>query len=587
VLVGVIGMQQDLIIWSVVSLFRVSFHVSTMATRLSNKVITQFFFEQAGDGEDKDLWTCKKCEKNKRKNNGYTNLINHLKTCVGPDFKEMVANHVREQKGAKKQASISAFVISNDKERRAHQIMQWMVCRNMPLCEIDNPLTRDILSPEPFCAKTMKKWILNTAKLTESVIGKVLREASPITLLMDGWTSDGTSTHYIAMFAGFINQHGDYEEVLLGMQPMLDEEELGANAHIELFDSTLDLYGLHKDNVVCFVADNCSTNKAIATKWGIPMVGCASHRFNLAVKHWIKEQFQVDNRGHKTYLSDALDKLSILMGKACNLKSAAKLRELTQDAHGREYAAKKDNATRWTSVMVMVDRYIKIREQLKVVDALDDYQLSKAEHKIIQEVAKPNFIILFQLTKGLQFATMDLLFVREEFDLILGDESFECMEKYLAPDADIVCNPAFESGVVKIMRGDTLSVTEAHACRFLKKDSVDSNPMEDSEDSRELSTLEKLEQHRKRHKSHHHSCFSSGTSNKAYIDAFKLISPTSNSCERLFSEAKYILVPHRRGMSPITFEAILYLKKNKKYWDVNTVAKAMRLEPEEVEEVEE
>jgi hypothetical protein len=555
-----------------------------MATKLSNKVITQFFFEQEAASENKELWTCKKCAQVKKTNNGYTNLINHLKSCVGSDYKEMVTAHVREQKGAKRQATISSFVINNEKERRAHQIMEWLVCRNMPLCEIDNPLTRNILSPDPFCAKTMKKWIGNTATLAASAIGKILKEAGSITLLMDGWTSDGTSTHYIAMFAGFINQQGDYDEVLLAMQPMLDEEELGANAHIELFDSTLEWYGLDKTNVVCFVADNCATNQAIAAKWGIPMVGCASHRFNLAVKHWIKEQFQVDGRGHKTYLSDALDKLSVLMGKACNLKSAAKLRELTMDAHGREYAAKKDNATRWTSVMVMVDRYLKIRDQLKVVDALDEYQLSKAQHKIIQEVAKPNFIILFQLTKGLQFATMDLLFVREQFDLLLWDKDFACMKKYLAPDADIVCNPAFESGVVKIMRGETLTVSEAHACRYLKKETVSDTPMEDAVavGSTELTTLEKLHQHRKRHKSQHHSCSSLGSSNKAYIDVFKLISPTSNTCERLFSEAKYILVPQRRGMSPVTFESIIFLKKNRKYWDVNTVAKAMRM-AEEVE----
>jgi len=272
------------------------------------------------------------------------------------------------------------------------------------------------------------------------------------------------------------------------------------------------------------------------------------------VKHWISEQFQVDGRGHKTYLSDALDKLSTLMGKACNLKAAAQLRELTFDAHGREYAAKKENATRWTSCMVMVDRYLKIRDQLKVVDALDDYQLSKAEHKIIQEIAKLNFTILFQLTKNLQFANMDLLFVREEFDLILGDEDFKCMEKYLAPDADIIANPAFESGLIKIMRGDTLSLAESHACRFLKKknsEQQDCTTDADDGDSEELSTLEKLQRHRKKHKSHR-SGNPSSSANKAYIDVFKLVSPTSNTCERLFSEAKYILVPHRRGMSPIT-----------------------------------
>jgi len=548
---------------------------------LKSKVIAQFFFEQEEDAEDKNVWTCKKCQKERRTSNGWTNLVTHVKTCVGGDYEGMVAAHLRENKGAKKQAAIDSFLISNDKERRAHQIIEWMVLRNMPLCEIDHPLTRSILAPEPFCAKSIKKWILNTAKQTEETISKVLKEAGFVTLLMDGWTSDGTSTHYIAMFAGFIDAQGKYDEVLLSMQPMLDEEELGADAHIELFESTLSLYGLNKDNVVCFVGDNCATNQAIARKWGIPMVGCASHRFNLAVKHWINEQYQVDGRGKKTYLKDALDKLSILMGKACNLKAAAKLRELTYDAHGREYAAKKENATRWTSVMEMTDRYFKIRLELKAVDALDEYQLSKAENLILQEVAKPNFLIFYQLTKTLQFHSMDLLFVREEFDLILGDEDFHCMEKYLAPDAPIVACPSFESGLIKIMRGDTLSVAEETACRFLlkKKDVAHDSSEDEDDDTQELSTLEKLQRHRKKLKTHRSSNTHS-SANKNYIDVFKLISPTSNSCERLFSEAKYILIPQRRGMSPVTFESLIYLKKNRKFWNVNTVARAMKMNAE-------
>jgi len=240
-----------------------SFLSSTMPPlSLSNKVVSQFFFDQAPGG-DKNLWTCKKCSKNRRTKNGWTNLISHLKTCVGPDYLTMVASHLREQqqKGTKKQAAIDAFLISNEKERRAHQIMEWMVRRNMPLSEIDNTLTRGILAPEPFCSKSMKKWILNTAKQTEETIAKVLQDSGYVTLLMDGWTSDGTSTHYIAIFAGFINKEGEYEEVLLSMQPMLDEEELGADAHIDLFDSTLALYGLTKDNVICFIADNCALTR--------------------------------------------------------------------------------------------------------------------------------------------------------------------------------------------------------------------------------------------------------------------------------------------------------------------------------------
>ena len=50
------------------------------------------------------------------------------------------------------------------------------------------------------------------------------------------------------------------------------------------------------------------------------------------------------------------------------------------------------------------------------------------------------------------------------------------------------------------------------------------------------------------------------------------------------SEAKYIMAPHRRAMSPILFEALLYLKKNVSFWNMQTVAKAMKLKDEELQE---
>ena len=68
------------------------------------------------------------------------------------------------------------------------------------------------------------------------------------------------------------------------MQPTLEESDLSANAQIDLFDSTLDLYGLSKESLVCMIGDNSSVNCAISRKWKIPLVGCALHRFNLAMK---------------------------------------------------------------------------------------------------------------------------------------------------------------------------------------------------------------------------------------------------------------------------------------------------------------
>lgn len=37
-------------------------------------------------------------------------------------------------------------------------------------------------------------------------------------------------------------------------------------------------------DVAYFVADNCETNQSISRKLQIPLIGCAAHKLNLAVK---------------------------------------------------------------------------------------------------------------------------------------------------------------------------------------------------------------------------------------------------------------------------------------------------------------
>jgi hypothetical protein len=116
-----------------------------MPLNIANKVVATHFFTQAVvDGEiNKNLWICRKCEKTRKTMNGYTNLMTHLGHCIGPNFKELVAAHLHEQnKGKKsKQGLLDCFVVNSEKERRAHQIIEWIVRCNMPLSEIDNPLT--------------------------------------------------------------------------------------------------------------------------------------------------------------------------------------------------------------------------------------------------------------------------------------------------------------------------------------------------------------------------------------------------------------------------------------------------------------
>ena len=50
---------------------------------------------------------------------------------------------------------------------------------------------------------------------------------------------------------------------------------------------------------------------------------------------------------------------------------------------------------------------------------------------------------------------------------------------------------------------------------------------------------------------------------------------TSVNCERLFSQAKFILTDTRKRTSPNLFEALLLLKVNATYWNQFSVAEAM------------
>ena len=48
--------------------------------------------------------------------------------------------------------------------------------------------------------------------------------------------------HYVALFALYYTKNGVHKETLLALAPLLDEEDLGAEQHIDFIKATLDLY---------------------------------------------------------------------------------------------------------------------------------------------------------------------------------------------------------------------------------------------------------------------------------------------------------------------------------------------------------
>lgn len=100
------------------------------------------------------------------------------------------------------------------------------------------------------------------------------------------------------------------------------------------------------------------------------MIGCCSHKFNLGVNEWIKQDPE---------LKVAIEDLAALMNQASHCKAAALLRDYTYNEHGKELSAKQWSAskTRWTAVMDMIERYFKITSQLDKINNLEEYLLTK------------------------------------------------------------------------------------------------------------------------------------------------------------------------------------------------------------------
>jgi hypothetical protein len=157
--------------------------------------------------------------------------------------------------------------------------------------------------------------------------------------------------------------------------------------------------------------------------------------------------------------------------------------------------------------------------------------------------------------------------------------------KYLSPKNGLSTNPDFETGIVKIQSGSEQTMTQAekHACRAFQKDANlesddESDLMVDSggEDFF-LREFEKAKTQKTKE--------SSGQSD--YIDC-NFISGSAAVVESLWSMYDAFNSKRRHGVSPITVEMILFLKKNRDLRGIDNIARAnqSRLKADRSERVE-
>ncbi|KAG3035974.1 hypothetical protein PC121_g5758 [Phytophthora cactorum] len=171
---------------------------------------------------------------------------------------------------------------------------------------------------------------------------------------------------------------------------------------------------------------------------GVPLVGCASYRFNLATESFLAEH------------EDLVGAVSALMVALRAIKNRAELRRHTS------LALLRANATRWNSTCMMLERYVRIRDVIKRIDTAYDLVPNPAAHRRI--VALVESLKTFNsVCKKLQEESISMKAVRLLFDNMV--EISPVTGDHRRTDAAIVHSPVFESAVVKVSRGSEADLT--------------------------------------------------------------------------------------------------------------------------------
>lgn len=264
---------------------------STMGRTLStnSKSISEFFFNRTEDL----LWECKKCHKTKAKSGGWTNLLSHIRSCIGSDYEDQYNEH--KKLTASSTNAPTFFIKVSEREKEVYKWVEFVVMKNLPVSFVDCPYTRDVTRLRNISSQTLRAIILDLLAVVNETIQAEL--PSKFTIVFDGWTEG--STHYIGIAAAYLKASSDGKQVpvqtMLSMKPLLADGIKGMRAtdHLEHVEKVLATYGKTFDNVLCLVGDNCSVNQRMGQILRVPLIGCASHKFNLAVRQWISQQAEL------------------------------------------------------------------------------------------------------------------------------------------------------------------------------------------------------------------------------------------------------------------------------------------------------
>ncbi|KAJ0390995.1 hypothetical protein ATCC90586_010423 [Pythium insidiosum] len=381
---------------------------------MSSRQLCAFYFTDLGN----TVFQCNVCNTTRKQapNSGYSNLVSHL-AAKHPSY---AANFDDLQRRGS--ATMDDFRFVDERASDIAKWMKWVVARNLPLSEVETPETRSVVNMQPITARTLKKYMQHvTSKVGASISAEI---GSSLGLMLDGWTSH--SIHFLGLFVVAMDGD-DRRQRLLALSPM--EEGQGADAHAAYIETILRLYNKTPDMARFLVGDNCSTNQCLATKMDVPRIGCASHRFNLAVSRFLEDYSDLISQAQNLMISLRHVNNTAALAKITDLKPINAVVVCLPDARALHGDSRRHTDDR---IGALVDKHAE----------------------------------LDSVCVKLQADKRTMAEVRVLFDACI--EKYPIMAEYLAPGAKIVHSPAFESAVVKLQNEAPLTTAEAKAlARFV------------------------------------------------------------------------------------------------------------------------
>lgn len=557
-----------------------------------------------GNGNDRELFF--------EKGRGWKNPYNHLVTCVGGGSGEALFE-VYEQAVVEMRAATGLgnhFVPRVDKPTdRDHAIHGWIkliVMKNLGLIAVEDEAFRNFSKYNvALSAKTIREVILQLVELVEKAITEELKDKKAC-LLHDGWSHNGD--HFIGLFVSYNRKlevclptkngsvvHFEPTITLLSVSPMAglkfrdtDSEDITAEqfdestssfnavAHVQFFSETLSYYGVQQiaDFAVAQVADNCAVDLAIARNIGIPHINCTSHLLASEVNLMITEDATASG------LTNTIESVAVTMKAAKkSIKNRAILRNLTS------LSPQLDNKTRWSSKATMLEKFVRIRDNL--IEASEHANAGifpiDCSNQFLRRVEKLSKMMLEinTVTLVLQKRLLKLSGCRAALELLTQNvvngkantqsPFFRCKLKsvYIASDSEKLPDVHFLSGVCKIQMNQTglMTIQEKEACEHLKI--VPPDDLQEPQPAANLPTMaEQLKQISESNKRQR--------TETEYINA-DFILGSAAEVERLWSICKYILTNQRKSLTPLMFEALTFLKVNKRFWDLPMVQTAIHM----------